>query len=290
MTRLTLAVISDLHIGHSARSKDLSPHADAKQIDEKYLSTFIDFVRKEHIKADYLIIPGDITGRAIPEEFKLASETIVNIAAAMGVPDEKILFVPGNHDKDWNALPPGEVDTTGVRSAQMYAPLKHQDWIFERILRRSPYYMLSDPCMAIWDFDDLVVVGYNSAQHDNGNTPIHHGLVTNDSLAWLDAELQTRDLGAEKVKVFLVHHHPLQYSDHIPDVADFSVMTNAENLLKLLCKFKFDLVVHGHKHMPHFNTQMININLPLAILGAGSFSSQLDVSYNGHTSNQFHLS
>lgn len=289
MAKLTLAVISDLHIGHGARSKDLSPHFDAKQIDEKYLSTFIEFVRKEHIKANYLIIPGDITERAIPAEFKLASETIVKIAAAMEVPEGKILFVPGNHDKDWNALPLGEVDTTGVRAAQMYASLKNQDWIFERILRQSPYYMLSDPCMAIWDFDDMVVVGYNSAQHDNRDNPIHHGLVTNESLLWLDAKLQTLDLGAQKVKVFLVHHHPVQYSDHIPDVPDFSVMTNAENLLRLLCKFKFDLVVHGHKHMPHFNTQMININLPLAILGAGSFSYQLEISYNGHTGNQFHL-
>lgn len=289
MPNLTIAVISDLHIGHNARSKDLCPYPDTQQIDEKYLDKFSEFVQSENIQANYLIIPGDITGKAHPEEFQLASEAIVRIGAMLNVPEDKILFVPGNHDKDWNALPPGEEDTTGVRASQMYAPLSHQDWLFERILRRSPYYMLSDPCMAVWEFDDLLVVGYNSAQHDHRNAEIHHGLVVNASLDWLDSKLSTINTGSERIKLFLVHHHPIQYSDHLPDIPDFSVMTNAENLLNLLGKFKFDFLLHGHKHIPHFNTHVWNLNPPLVILGAGSFSNQLGASYNGHASNQFHL-
>lgn len=289
MPNLKLAVISDLHIGHNVRSKDLCPHADGKQTDEKYLSRFFQFIQSNNIQADYLIIPGDVTGKAHPEEFRLASETIIQIGSALGVSEEKILFAPGNHDKDWNALPPGEVDTTGVRAAQMYAPLKHDAWLFERILRRSPHYMLSDLCLAIWEFDNLIVVGYNSSRHDDRNAEIHHGLVTSESLEWLRNQLPAIDLGKQRTKVFLVHHHPIQYSDHIPDTPDFSVMANAENLLNLLGEFKFDLLLHGHKHMPHFNTHTINLNFPLVILGAGSFSCQLEMSYNGHVSNQFHL-
>lgn len=288
MSSLTIAVVSDLHIGQSVRSKDLCPYNNTQHVDEKYLEKFSRFVQTENIKANYLVIPGDITGKAHPEEFKLASDAIVKIGIALGVPEEKILFVPGNHDKDWNALPPDEDDTTGVRTKQMYAPLTNSDWLFERILRRSPYYMLSDP-FAIWEFNDLIVVGYNSAQHDNRDQKVHHGLITNESLNTLDSALQKLALDSQKIKIFLVHHHPIQYSDHIPDVPDFSVMTNSENLLTLLGKFRFDLLLHGHKHKPHFNTQSLNLNSPLAILGAGSFSCQLDVSYNGHASNQFHL-
>lgn len=289
MANLKIAIISDLHIGHGVRSKDLCPHADTNRIDEKYLSKFLDFVKAEHIQANYLVIPGDITGKAHPEEFRLASEVLLQIGAALGVPEEKILFVPGNHDKNWNAIPPGESDATGVFAKQMYAPLQHDAWIFERAMRRSPHYMLSDNCLGIWTFDDLILVGYNSSHHDDRNAKVHHGLITESSLQWLDTQLQAMDLPKQKVKVFLVHHHPIQYSDHIPDVPDFSVMTNAENLLNLLNKFKFDLLLHGHKHMPHFKTQITNSSFPLVILGAGSFSYQLEWAYNQHASNQFHL-
>ncbi|WP_435627608.1 metallophosphoesterase family protein [Candidatus Ferrigenium straubiae] len=289
MTNLKIAIISDLHIGHGVRSKDLSPHADTNGIDEKYLLKFLEFVKSKNIQANYLVIPGDITGKAHPDEFKLASKVILQIGTALGVPEEKILFVPGNHDKNWDAKPAGENDTTGFYAKQMYAPLQHEDWFFEHTMRRSPHHMLSDNCLGVWTFEDLILVGYNSSNHDDRNTKVHHGLITESSLQWLDAQLQTMDLAKQKLKVFLVHHHPIQYSDHIPDTPDFSVMTNAENLLNLLTKFKFDLLLHGHKHMPHFKTQITNSSFPLVILGAGSFSYQLELTYNQHASNQFHL-
>lgn len=288
MPKLYLAVISDLHIGHNARAKDLCPHDDYKGIKEKYVQKFINFIKSEHIKADYLIVPGDITGKAHPLEFELASEAIINIGNAFNIPEEKILFVPGNHDKDWSIPPPDEGDNTGIRVAQTYESLKKNNWIFDRILRRSSNYMLSEESLAIWNFDDLVVVGYNSSWHDNSIAKIHHGLIKEESLKLLDEILKIDQL-KQKVKVFLVHHHPIQYSNPIPDQSDHSIMTNAENLMTLLTKFKFDLLLHGHKHVPHFNTHNINSSFPLVILGAGSFSSQLDYSYNGHASNLFHL-
>lgn len=289
MANLKLAVISDLHIGYGARSKDLSPHADSNTVDEKYLSKFIKFLQTQSIRADYLIIPGDITGKAHPEEFQLASEVILNIAKGLGVREENILFVPGNHDKNWSVMPPGGRDSTGVLEAQMYAPLKHDAWIFERALRRSPHYMLSDNGLGIWEFENLILVGYNSSRHDNSSASVHHGLVSQESLQWLDAELQSKNLTAGKVKIFLVHHHPVLYSDPFPDEPDFSAMTNAENLLNLLHKYNFDLLLHGHKHMPHFRTLIENSSFPLVVLGAGSFSSLLGMPYHGHVSNQFHL-
>ncbi len=289
MQKLRLAVISDLHIGKTARAKDLCPHADYIGVDEKYVNKFIDFINSENIKADYLIIPGDITGRADPLEFELASNVIIQIGNALNIPEEKFIFVPGNHDKDWNVLRPGEEDSTGVRTAQMYQSIKHDKWIFNRILERSDHCMLSENCLAIWKFDDLVVVGCNSSWHDNGNSRIHHGLVKEDSLSWLDRELTKIDSLNQKIKVFLVHHHPIQYSNHIPDQSDHSIMTNAGNLLDLLNKYKFDMLLHGHKHVPHFRGEVVNSGFPLIILGAGSFSCQLDYSYSGHASNLFHL-
>lgn len=89
--------------------------------------------------------------------------------------------------------------------------------------------------------------------------------------------------------MFLVHHHPIQYSDPIADEPDFSAMTNAGNLLSVLRRHNFDLLIHGHKHSPNFTTLSISSGFPIAILGAGSFSARLDTRWNGLVNNQFHL-
>lgn len=289
MHKLYLAIISDLHIGRTARAKELCPHSDHKGIDEKYIKKFFKFIDEEGIKADYLILPGDITGKADPLEFELASTLITKIGDKLGLPDSKILFVPGNHDKDWSIFTPNEEDRTGVRAAQAYQSLKNENWIFDQILSGSDGDMLSESCFTIWDFEDLIVVGYNSSSHDEPDASPHYGLIREDSLALISRKLTDIDQLNKKIKIFLVHHHPIQYSNHIPDRPDHSIMTNSGNLMKLLRNYKFDLLLHGHKHIPHFTPQVIDSAFPLVIFGAGSFSSQLDYTYIGHANNLFHL-
>lgn len=289
MLKLSLAIISDLHIGETARAKDLCPHADYNGIEEKYIQKFIKFIEKEKIRADYMIGAGDITGKADHAEFELATNAICQIGNALNIPEETILFVPGNHDKVWKNLNSDEKESAITNTAESYQFLKLDNWIFDRILRRSDHYMLSENCIAIWNFDDLIVVGYNSSWHDHSAAKPHHGLVTESSLHWLEEQLiNTAQLNL-KVKIFLVHHHPFPYSDPISDWPDHSIMTNSENLLNLLNKFKFDLFLHGHKHIPRFKSHVSDSGFPLIVLGAGSFSYQLGYSYNGHASNLFHL-
>ena len=68
---MKLAVISDLHVGLAARAKDLCPEPPAvprkdfltynSKTDNDYRSRFVRFVQDQHLTADYLILPGDIT-------------------------------------------------------------------------------------------------------------------------------------------------------------------------------------------------------------------------------------
>lgn len=100
---VSVAVISDLHIGSGAKSKDFSLAGTDAAIDD-YLTEFRNFVATEDIKADYLLVPGDITNSACKPEFELASERISQIANCLHVPESKILFCPGNHDVDWATI------------------------------------------------------------------------------------------------------------------------------------------------------------------------------------------
>jgi len=102
-----VAVISDLHIGDMAKGKDFSPEKTENASVDNYLSEFQQFVLRENIGADFLVISGDISNRAKEPEFALASELIEKIARSLKVPREKIIFCPGNHDINWAAIPSG---------------------------------------------------------------------------------------------------------------------------------------------------------------------------------------
>jgi 3',5'-cyclic AMP phosphodiesterase CpdA len=116
---LSIAVISDLHIG-DARGADLYPdtaaYVDRRKApvvtDEQYVEKFAAFVTRNGIEADYLVVPGDVSNGAEAAQVLLGAQVLQRCASALHVPEERILFVPGNHDVNWEML--REDDTTGL--------------------------------------------------------------------------------------------------------------------------------------------------------------------------------
>jgi UDP-2,3-diacylglucosamine pyrophosphatase LpxH len=282
-----VAVISDLHIGHAARSKDMCPHLESKAVEDGFRLKFVKFVTEKKIKADYLFIPGDISHTSQPNEIELASEIISEIATALGVTTDHIFFVPGNHDVDWQLLK--LPDPTGMYKSMRYNALKDARWMFDGIHSASTPSFYDLPYFSVWDLSDIVVVGYNSSWHDDPAVAVHHGSFLSDSIARLDELLLSIGSLADKYKIFMVHHHPLPYSDPLADIPEFSIMTNSDMLMTYLQKKKFDFFIHGHKHKPHFKTISTDSSFPLVVLSSGSFSSELDTRWSGSVNNQFHI-
>jgi 3',5'-cyclic AMP phosphodiesterase CpdA len=296
---MKLAIVSDLHIGLAARAKDLcpeppqTPRKDRERYNRKddgaYRQKFVEFLHRETIVADYLVIPGDITNRAQPREVQLASEFVLQAADALHVAHDHIVFAPGNHDVDWSVFDPN--DTTGVRWGQRYAPIGHAIFHFRSLVNNGYGDVFAPPHFVVWDFTDLLVVAYNSASHDTPapEDAVHHGLADPTHLAAIRAALASLGPAGGKVRLFLVHHHPLDFANPLPATPDFSLMTNADNLLELLHECQFDLVVHGHKHHPRFGTHSTHVYPHLPILCSGSFSVEIDTQWAGTIDNQFHI-
>jgi 3',5'-cyclic AMP phosphodiesterase CpdA len=264
----------------------MCPYADPTQVETNYLTGFLTFLEKAKITADYLVIPGDITDRAHPDEFTLSTDILTHIAKQVGVPHERIILVPGNHDVDWNQL--AHKDESGFYKTLRYAPLSETSWLPGQVLARARGSLVEAPFIASWTADKVLFIGYNSSWHDDPKVSVHHGAIHPEHLSALETELASLVADEHKLRVFVVHHHPVQYSDPIADF-DFSTMQNSENLLTLLRRYRFDVLIHGHRHCPRVRTITENNGHPLVVLCSGSFSVSLDTRYSGIISNQFHV-
>lgn len=287
---ISVAVISDLHIGSGAKAKDFSLPGTTGAVIDDYLEEFRRFSAREDIRADYLIVPGDITNSACKLEFDLASERISQVAKCLGVPESKILFCPGNHDADWQTIKAlsGLAHPEQQIIKSKYFNFHSDDAIFSKNLVAAKGRFDEAPYLVVWEFDDVLICALNTSAFDGPDKKPHCGEVRPDQLVKIDALLGEIDK-TEKLKLFIFHHHPTQYLDVTFAGPDFSAMSNAAGLLDILSKYEFDFVIHGHKHIPRFNVEIKDAGHPLNILCAGSFSAELDNKYFEAVGNNFHI-
>lgn len=290
---MKILVISDLHIGTAARAKDFCTITDenSSAIVENFIEDFNELIDKESIEATHLLIAGDITNRGDYLEFDLAEKRIKDIAQKLSIPEEKIFFVPGNHDSNWDHEKESRErgDSPEKNRSAKYTNIK-TNVFFSRLLdntRFSSYY--EDPYSALWETEELLVVGVNSSAFDCYDKEVKFGEVNLKCLEALEGKLKDIELGRErKLKILLTHHHPKGYTDRTFPKADLSQMINAEDFLRFSSRNQFDFIVHGHKHIPRFDYQLDSAGYSVNILSAGSFSAQLKDWHNG-VANFFHL-
>lgn len=287
---IKVAVISDLHIGDMAKGKDFSPEKTENASVENYLQEFSDFITESKLSAEYLLVTGDISNRAKESEFWLASDIIGNIAKILGVPKNRILFCPGNHDVDWEAMTAQQNAGAGpdfILKAK-YTNLLKPGLIFSENQDSGSGAFDAAPYFVAWTFEDLTVFSLNSAIYDGPDTKPHCGEIKSEQLLAIEA-LIDKHFDKSKTNIFILHHHPKQYHDRTFRHGDTSGMINADGLLHLLSKKEIDFIVHGHKHIPRFDMEINSDGHPLWILCSGSFSSRLDDRHFGGVGNFFHI-
>ena len=291
---MRIAIVSDIHAGMEATAQDLCPREivvskqDKMAYREKqgdYLPRFISFITKEKIKADYLLLPGDITAKAHPVEAKIASECILKISDALSVVPNNILFVPGNHDACWKMH--DITDSTGIMWSHRYLAFQSDEIIFSKINMRSGRgNLFVGNFFNLWLYKDLIVAGYNSSSQEMPTDKIRCGSIVEEHLQALEKEFEVLKLKNDKrVKVFMLHHHIHDFKMPRGSQKDYSLAHNGESLISLLQKFNFDLILHGHRHYSCLDAQ----NCAIPIFCAGSFSAKIASEWLREVSNQFHI-
>lgn len=125
------------------------------------------------------------------------------------------------------------------------------------------------------------------------------GSVSADHLVSLDAELTSLNARLQAAgvghfaRIAVIHHHvlPIAYTaGGVIGAEPFMVLHNAGDVLGLLARHQFDLVLHGHKHRAQFARIDLSPDspegYPIAIAAAGSAALRTP---NNPTGNSFNL-
>lgn len=291
---MRILVVSDLHVGEGAVCTDLSTGTSSNAVKHNFLEELKFLAHNENLKADYLLIAGDITNRAKPEEFSLAAKKIKEIASFFSIIEEKnILFVPGNHDSNWfeeeRVLTSG-TPNVNIAIKEKYRFIQHEP-LFDTILRNADYgCFYNAPYFAIWNLEKINIIGINTSVFDHYNKKPHHGTVRHEDIKHLDRMLTKLNISnSNKFNLVMLHHHPIQQPDLPFSDADHSILQNSSNLMDVLFKNRVNFIIHGHKHIPTLGNHSNDYNHPITILCSGSFSARLDDRYFQGVPNMIHL-
>lgn len=243
--------VSDLHFGdeHAFRFDGTPTKQGGPDVD--LARAIVDDVNRLPIsgKVGVLIVSGDLTTKA-----RWDADFMDRVVAAMevlrtglGVPKDRVLVIPGNHDFSRPALDSKlEPEKAAQRSAVRY---DHEDkfriflnqWLDRKVslpLSRCVHF----PC----DGFDLCVGALNSS-----------GLTATEFTEYgyigdaLEEVLREMEISGPSIKILVLHHHliPIAYVE-IPSKRGVSLTLDASKVLELAQKSGVQLVLHGHQHIP----------------------------------------
>jgi 3',5'-cyclic AMP phosphodiesterase CpdA len=195
----TILHISDVHFG--------PPHLP------RLAEGVLELAAERH--PSLVVVSGDLTQRALPEQFRQARAFVDRFAAP-------VLAVPGNHDVPFHKPP-------------------HRLWM--RFLAPFRQYRrhFSPELEPIYRDDEMIVVGINTA----------FGWTLKDGRIKLRRLLELGELLAgvpEPVfKVVVAHHHLIPP----PNFGSQRVLTNAYEAIDLFSSVGVDLILSGHQHQSY---------------------------------------
>jgi len=283
---LKIVHLSDLHFTGRPVSEFSSRFWRYFNLESISLANF-EILLKDVIACDphHIVITGDITNTAHPDEFRRARDWLLQlqqlwqpIRAPVGTEhllSDLFTIVPGNHDV---ARRPGVFSRLFASRAAQTSRLRHFMEAFGSTLGvDSPdniidYAGVFPGRKLLYDVVQLFTV--NSTL----DVPVH--AVGINSVGEVGETQRIRlaqaldDTRQGTYRIVLCHHHPLTIP-YKPDAFDsLLVMRDARQLLRVCFRHQVHLVLHGHKHVPFIWRSVVIPELDpphsLAVVSAGS--------------------
>lgn len=279
---LTIVHVSDLHFGPSHRFEHLTTAggdrvADGQTLLESLKADLVSVLSEETPESSAPIIiavTGDLTDTAAPEQFREASILILGLEAFLKDRDARAIVVPGNHDVQW-AEPNRDNRLIAWRA-------------FARDrLQRKAVGLLEHPFAQVYDeyaaSHGTIVAAINSAGFvERGKPDENRGRISSEGIADLDRQLASLPAEDTSLRIALVHHHPILIPDLVEAGRGYDAIVDGGDLLKVLRRHGFHLILHGHKHLPFnfsedsraaYSTRQPREQRPIFVVCGGSVGS-----------------
>jgi Icc-related predicted phosphoesterase len=243
-------------------------------------------------RLDYLVLSGDLTNRATPEEFDEVYQLISRLIERFELSAERCVIVPGNHDLSWNEQvyqwrqkrlvdvakqAPGTFVPQGdgylVRDEEVYPQRFLNFGKFYHSLVQQPYPLKAEEQGLSFLFPDtrLQFLALNSAWEIDefysersriNDSALASGLLKADAQIKKaqDANTLTKDASILRIAVW---HHPATGNEKIVKDA----------FLELLRQANVQLCLHGHVHEERADLVGYVRRRKIHIAGAGSFGA-----------------
>jgi len=294
---IRIALISDIHFGKYSRTDEFSVPGEEIQDENKgaksLKESLISILKKK--KVQYIFAAGDLTSVGSPQEFHYCERELLDIAQCAGIPKENIILGLGNHDIDWRITQICDDYTKSCDKACLFELVKSK---YQLIGANAPVYSMSEihqplkkgpaPFSGIVENNNFIVFILNSGWCCTHDQTISHGKLSDEQLGWFkeNAEGYKSD---SRWKIVLMHHHPFNYSYHIP-VFDVSMIEEGSDFLDIAGQNGINLVLHGHRHHPRAETCLKSGWVsPITFVCAGSLTVNSAHRSYGAIPNTFHI-
>ncbi|WPB81923.1 metallophosphoesterase [Archangium violaceum] len=245
-------------------------------------------------RLDYLVISGDITNRASPQEFEKAREFVSRLIEQFGLTAERCILVPGNHDLDWNTevydwqkkrlvdksrLVTGRYHEAGegylIRNETKYPErFKNFSEHFYHPLIQKPYPLApEEQCIPFFFSESRIqFLAMNSAWEIDEYFKERSSVSDNALSRGLDRARQdiarARERGEltgdAKVLRLAVWHHPITGNEKI----------QGDAFMKRLLQADVRVCLHGHVHEDRADlVNHLHSERRIHVMGAGSFGA-----------------
>lgn len=296
MTRI--AILSDIHFGKFARCETFAVPGEAIQDnsvgDLPLEDGLVDLMQE--MNPQYIFLAGDLTSIGEPQEFWYCERKIVSIADRVGINHGNIICCLGNHDIDWNIS--GIADQK-IKEGTVEEVAKIIKAKYEKIAATSAINCLDEfeassgekkgpaPYTGIYESDNFIVFVLNTGVFCTKEQAYPHGKLSIEQLDWFKKESEAKK-DISKVKIVLMHHHPINYAYPVP-TQDISVLEEGPEFVDIAIKNGINIVIHGHRHHPRVETVQRNFGGPITFICAGSLAVNTMHRKNGEIPNTVHF-
>jgi hypothetical protein len=232
--------------------------------------------QEQETSAPVLIaVTGDLTDTAAPEQFREAATFILNLEKTFEDWRARALVVPGNHDVLWE-----QPDMDDRLSAwRGFA----KDRLDRNVAgqRNHPFALVYDEYASS---HGAIIVGINSAGFvEKSKQDQNRGRISPDGIADLDSQLKSLSDDNALLRIALVHHHPILIPDLVESGRGYDAIVDGGDLLKVLRRHGFHMILHGHKHLPYifsedsraaYSTRLPREQRPILVVCGGSVGSR----------------